>query len=214
MSKRTVQVIMLPTNKSNLALFSNSDDYDNKIVDKLQFFKDEVESLEYNLKPQHLYFTSNEEIKEGDKFIWKSQMYGNTEIYTFKEDVGYGIKIAEGYIVNHSGNCGKVIATTDKSLNLPLIPQSFIEEYVKKNGEIKEVDIHNMDTANIPIVNNSSEIMFWTHGDEKSIKKQTLEEAINDWIDERLDNIYPNPIIKQDLYQAMHFIAKWQQSNN
>lgn len=33
----------------------------------------------------------------------------------------------------------KVEAITDKSLNLPSIPQLFIDEYVSKQGEIKEI---------------------------------------------------------------------------
>lgn len=35
--------------------------------------------------------------------------------------------------------CYRIIATTDKSLNLPLIPNSFIQKYVEKNGDIKQV---------------------------------------------------------------------------
>lgn len=209
--KKTVQVIMLPTtvysseiqppivsNFGKLSIINNPAYYDRE--------------REY----QHLHFTSNEEIKEGDKFIWKSQMYGNTEIYTFKEDIGYGIRIAEGYIVNHSGNFGKVIATTDKSLNLPLIPQSFIEEYVKNKGEIKEVDVE-FGPGNIPIVL-YNDIMLC----EK--KKQTLEEAAIGLTNKYFKEKYGRDIHinrSQDkyydswdsYYSGLITGAKWQQSN-
>lgn len=77
--------------------------------------------------PQQLYLVSEEEIKEGD---W---------IYDIRDK----------YLGKHSGNSmhphyekanyRKVIATTDKSLGLPLIPDSFIKLYVEKNGEIDRV---------------------------------------------------------------------------
>ncbi|MCK9273206.1 hypothetical protein M0P65_06700 [Candidatus Gracilibacteria bacterium] len=44
-------------------------------------------------------------------------------------------------------NCHKVIATTDPSLNLPLIHQSFIEEYVEKQGKINELMINLIDVG-------------------------------------------------------------------
>ena len=37
--------------------------------------------------------------------------------------------------------CRKLIATTDKSLSLPLIPQSFIQLFVEKQGKIDKVRV-------------------------------------------------------------------------
>lgn len=75
------------------------------------------------LQPQHLYLVSDREIKEGDKYI----TYDNT--------------ICERYASIPLEGSRKVEATTDKSLGLSLIPQSFIEEYVQKQGEIDKVEI-------------------------------------------------------------------------
>jgi len=38
--------------------------------------------------------------------------------------------------------CLKIEATTDQSLNFPLIPQSFIEKYVEEQGKIDEAMIN------------------------------------------------------------------------
>jgi hypothetical protein len=83
---------------------------------------------------QHLYITTDEEIKEGDWFIWLK--YNFIEKATKKDN---------------NKDCRKIIATTDPKLlkpqikqvnwigseriwSLPQIPQSFIEEYCKAGG--------------------------------------------------------------------------------
>lgn len=48
---------------------------------------------------------------------------------------------------NREINCIKIEATTDPSLNLRLIPQSFIEKYVEEGGNIKEVMINLIDNG-------------------------------------------------------------------
>ena len=82
----------------------------------------------------HLYFTTDEEIKEGD---WIFEMDLNTINQAGKDyNFGFGIK-----------HDRKIIATTDPKLKvitgmagsgtgepLPQIPQSFIEEYCKAGG--------------------------------------------------------------------------------
>lgn len=80
---------------------------------------------------QHLYLVSEQEIKEGDWYIdlknperaWK--YYRNDEPWYVEEE---GQK-----------NIRKIIATTDKSLSLPLIPDSFIERWVRWQGDIDKV---------------------------------------------------------------------------
>lgn len=88
----------------------------------------------------HLYFISNEEIQVGDLVIGLAAHLN--KIYKVKD-------------ITHNGNLlqldpkcemyptqfRKIVATTDPSLNLPLIPKSFIEEYVEANGKIDEVEI-------------------------------------------------------------------------
>lgn len=84
-----------------------------------------LEKLDW--KVQHLYFLSDEEIQVGDYYtIYDSQ----------------SIHKASGMNQTwYNEMCKKVVATTDTSLNIPLIPQSFVEKYVEKNGVIDEVMI-------------------------------------------------------------------------
>lgn len=87
-----------------------------------------IRKIAYSLdtgRYQHLYLTSSREIKEGESYYDKERGVIDRAFYTFKS----------GLIRR------KVEATTDKSLGLPLIPQSFIEEYVQKQGNIDKVKI-------------------------------------------------------------------------
>jgi len=129
---KKVQVVMLPTNeKANLFIDKN----------QLLYFPDHKRSyVEWkDVQYQHLYFLSNEEIKEGD-WVYNSI---SKEIYQFKE--------------NHVDYENKIIATTDSSLKihpmqmntphydyLPEPSQSFLEVYVReynRGHQIKEVQV-------------------------------------------------------------------------
>jgi hypothetical protein len=97
------------------------------------------------LKPQHLYLVSEptkeqrrigiEEIKEGDYIIYKNKFIDKVTGYDVIGPFGTWDRKYQSF------ECYKVEATTDPSLNLPLIPQSFVEEYVSKQGKIDEVYI-------------------------------------------------------------------------
>lgn len=76
----------------------------------------------------HLYMTSEQEIKKGD-WIYN---WLNNDLTT---------AVSFPWIQLHLKHLKKVIATTDKSLSLPLIPSSFIEEYVTKQGEIDKAKL-------------------------------------------------------------------------
>ena len=85
----------------------------------------------FQLKPQHLYFTSDREIKEGD---W---------MYSPKDNTVYcasNMGILAGDF--------KIEATTNSSMNIPPIPTSFIKKYVESQG-IKEVMIE-MTNTHVP----------------------------------------------------------------
>jgi len=70
---------------------------------------------------QHIHVTSNEKLLDGDYFLWYSQNNNQYEIHKYHSDAGYGIKTYTEFnekdesslIVNNSGNCGKIIKTTD-----------------------------------------------------------------------------------------------------
>ena len=126
--KKTVKIVMLPTEDKAIVFTSKRDS-------KLHYhFKGNTPN---NIKSyQHLYFTSDEEIKKGDWCICDKKLFkykGKSKWQSTK----------------------KIIATTDKKLTIQQfkeptgldifnaiaqIPQSFIEEYVKQGG-IDEVEL-------------------------------------------------------------------------
>ena len=141
--KENAQVIMLPVNKSKLALFENN---------KLSWTPEKdhyYETGEYGIKSQHLYIVSDEEIKEGDWFICGNEVHKCTGVYSLK---------VTSYIKCKKGDCSveickKIIATTDTSLmitigsnlvdeetntytevidSLPNPSQGFIEKYINE----------------------------------------------------------------------------------
>ena len=82
---------------------------------------------EPNGTQQHLYFTTDEEIKEGDWYFDGIDLVHKKSKYN--KDLVDGNKQTK-----------KIVATTDKSLGLPEPSQAFIQKYCELGG-IDEVDI-------------------------------------------------------------------------
>lgn len=83
--------------------------------------------LIFNEIEQHLYFTTDEEIKEGDWYI-------NSQNKPYLNRAGN---------TNFEGlydKCKKIVSTTDSSLGLPQPTTAFIKKYVELAG-IDEVDL-------------------------------------------------------------------------
>lgn len=128
MEKLKCRVVMLPTdNKSHIS----------KGKDVILYHIKPLSKVTETYTPQHLYFLSDEKIQVGDFYIYP-ELSGNN-VWTNKET-----------ILDKQDYPGamKVIASTDESLKLPLIPDSFIEEYVEANGKIDAVII---ETKLVPI---------------------------------------------------------------
>ena len=113
---------MLPTEDKS-SLFTSKRD------DKLHYhFKGHTPN---NIKSyQHLYFTSDEEIKEDDWYIDSS-----SDLTTVQQ-----CKAKPSKALQEEINCRKIVATTDKSLKIKL--NHFINNYDKKNVEILLPQIH------------------------------------------------------------------------
>lgn len=120
-TSKTMKVVMLSTNQiSNIAMFG-----------KLYYDKEGIDP--YVADTKHLYIVSDNDIKEGDWF----------------ENGGYLYQAIRHYSKAPSDR--KIEATTNTSLlqyqggslskQLPQIPQSFIEAYIKAEGKITEVDV-------------------------------------------------------------------------
>lgn len=118
-SKRVkVKVVMLPTKGDSTFGYIT----ETKTYHRYTNEENSYNNLANNLAiPQHLYFISDEEIKMGDYYF----RLGAKEIYR-----------GSGY----TNDCRKVIASTEKLVDVPLIPQEFIENYCEVGG-IDEVEI-------------------------------------------------------------------------
>jgi hypothetical protein len=104
--------------------------------------------------PQHIYITSDEEIKEGDWCYYLNNLGGGNTVcqaYKHSEDKrmlfdngNHNRKIGEG-ITPLSGECKKIILTTDQDLikdGVQAIDDEFLEWFVK-NPSCEEVEIEN-----------------------------------------------------------------------
>lgn len=104
MSFKRTKVVMLPTNEKASLLLGTS--IEGKLVKSNRGVSNST-----HLKNQHLYFLSDDEIKEGDWFLEK----------------GLRISIFPNYLTD-TNECKKIIATTDKTLifmRTELIPDVF-----------------------------------------------------------------------------------------
>ena len=130
-NRTRTQVHMLPTEQSLMC----------KTNGKLYFYPQENWfTRSTDTDPQHLYFTTDEEIKEGD---WMMNLNGDT-------------------IYQHFGNGGdfeqwnKIIATTDPELELPQPSQAFIKAYCEQGG-FDEVDVEYVEMITCKLCNKSEE---------------------------------------------------------
>lgn len=138
--KRKCQVVMLPTNKKH---FNKGEIILNPFINDLYIASMGCTCYDNEI-PQHLYITSDEEIKEGD-WCYNSK---RKSIELGKYMIG----------TNEFIFCKKIIATTDISLQyaidkspynmeiygLPHLSQQFIEDYIKeynKGNVITDVEV-------------------------------------------------------------------------
>lgn len=89
----------------------------------------------------HLYILSDDEIKEGDWFLYKNS---GKATHTNDLIVSKCIKthkriVTSDNLVSGRENCKKIIATTDHNLKLPNIPIEFIKSYC--NNPVDEVEV-------------------------------------------------------------------------
>ena len=144
--KKKHKVIMLPTDDIT-DIIVPTQGVGKGVIHFREYYGSAV--LDMNDKYQHLYFTSDEEIKENDWYMFTD--------YPLKGQFEQA-KEVESQVPFH--NCRKIVATTDKKLiilkgefnfdvlpttmptehSMPQIPQSFVKEYAKQGG-IDEVEL-------------------------------------------------------------------------
>lgn len=118
------EVVMLAIDKRS-CLFIN------KRSNQLQYyFKGNAPN---NAKHQHLYFISNEKIKEGD--------YYYNDLFNMADQLIKGGLVTDDLIqtLNNNKHNRKIIATTDISLGLLQPSKSFIQAYIKSYNEGKPI---------------------------------------------------------------------------
>jgi len=119
-NNKQCKVVMLPTNNNYKGILIKDDD-----SNLLGFNKEYgLSSILKSYTPQHIYFTSEDAIEQGDWYIQPEGLRksaAKTDTCAFPKD---------SY---------KVVASTDSSLGLPMIPESFIRDYVELSGAITEV---------------------------------------------------------------------------
>lgn len=88
--------------------------------------------------PQYMYLTTNEKIQEGDWVIKVRDENGNLskDIKPIHLLVGFGLLLSNSRGMR---DYDKIVASTNLVLKLPSIPQQFLEDYVKANGNISSV---------------------------------------------------------------------------
>lgn len=136
--KKPSKVVMLPTEKASKILTE----------DKILKFNPTGIEVGGNVEYQHLYFLSNDEIKEEDWFIQADG--GDSKPILRKlvtEEEYHKTRYNNHYYPYYTGSksfpskswgCKKIIASTDESLGLPRPSNEFIKKYCKL-GSIDEV---------------------------------------------------------------------------
>jgi len=93
---------------------------------------------EYMWQPQHLYLLSNEQINEGDYFIWKEKIC-KASVNTNSDSV-WSKDFPEGVYSYVQKDCKKIVASTDSSLTVEMIGSQILdrnkscEDYGFKSG--------------------------------------------------------------------------------
>jgi hypothetical protein len=137
---------------------------------------------------QHIYITSDSEIKEGDWCYYLNNAGGNIVCQAYKhpndermlfDDGNRNRKIGEG-ITPIDGDCKKIILTTDSILiedGIQEIPMDFLEWFVK-NPSCEEVEVADLWKDGNPSTHYSYQIII----PQEEPKQETLQEAAENYI--------------------------------
>lgn len=125
--KKEIQVVMLPTEKAKSDISKGNK---TGFLVYHEFFRG-TEGIYTNHTYQHLYFLSDEEIKDGDWFL---------AFIERKWVLRQCLRLSSGYIITtehsqiNSLDCKKIIATTDPELGLPRPSNEFLKKYCELGG--------------------------------------------------------------------------------
>lgn len=190
--EKKIQVVLLAIEKESKLLLN--EDY----LEILQnLLKDKPDTK--RCKRVHLYFLSNEEVKQGDWFIVDGTSY-----------IGKCVGFKNGNPIDENAehcDCFEIIASTDESLELPKPSDEFISQYVdnyNKGNIITEVMVEYENCmisdnisyfGNIKLSSNNEIIIkpvvetwddiIWNYN--KSLRLGKLNPSLGDWLKENYE---------------------------
>lgn len=137
-NQQVYKVVMLPTEKaSNIFLRPNY-----HLFHSIGLFAQTGQSINSEVIGQHLYITSDEEIKEGD-FIYENNLNKKIKIYeVYKRNSNLVFFRFENVPIKleKSNNAKKVNASTDKAITpSSWIPDSFVKVYIESYNNKKPI---------------------------------------------------------------------------
>ena len=162
------------------------------------------------IEAQHLYLTSLENIAKGE----------------FMYSVEFNKVFQAPYDTTCDKNNYMVVASTDGRTGLPIIPEEFISEYVKENGNIHSVTLEMetvlhegssminiiwkdriklTDNNEVIIVNNDAVVNEYK---ENQLQQQTAQEAGREYLKNKS---FIQPTISMSVLNSFIEGAKWQQ---
>ena len=172
---------------------------------------------------QHLYFTTDEPIQEGDWVFEQSEW----EIKSVCQSMGNWT----GEDHKKNPNDKKIVASTDPALGLPAIPKNWIKDvFVPSNGSIKEVELEtflwdyvNQDdgvvetTDKLKLTDNNEVVIV----DEPTIetlfpKEQCGDLLVDQELEDAANKYSPNPVYNDgqwefgDIINGFKAGAEWQ----
>lgn len=139
------------------------------------------QSLTWGWYTHHLYLISDDEIKVGDWYYFHSPEVNdayvragfNNSIHQCT-DVGLGHVASNSKMLNPKMYCRKIIATTDPTLNLPLIPEEFVKSYCenpvdevfanvfpKLDNNFNPTEEYRVEISSVETSWNKDQIEFW-----------------------------------------------------
>jgi len=208
---KKIQVVMLATDKSS-PLCLNLDN-------KLEY--DEIMRSYGGVDHLHLYFLSDDEIKEGD-YIYTTRTESIFRVGKFRSKAGFeahSIKelisdTKEGETYTYCGEmyvqyCKKITATTNPELNLPKPSEEWIKYYIEEYNKDNIIELVNVEYEEVKEREYYSNNVFKGSFILKELLKVNSDNTINikpiqeTW-DEVINNFTYTP---KDFDEESHYIA-------
>jgi len=189
---------ILPTDKTSRLFLSP--------MNNLKLSDEVIGNLYQGLKPQNIYITSPEEIKEGDWFIHSSH-----EITTLLKAID-----VRGRILDNQGTscnidyCKKIILTTDPSLapDVQKIDDEFLDWFIK-NSSCEYIKTEKW-------LDDEGKVLYSRIIPKEEPKQETLEEACNRFYENNIDDTNIEREHHEDCIKELMigFANQWQQERS